>query len=186
MFPNLSTVVGEGNWGILDRSPFPFDSTETGFGSSLGPGSPPFPTFPCLRATSLRVPCASLRFSQSDVSSSRPQRTRLSSLCTALLRGFQTSLGFWFWVSTYFLIWIMSAVSLIEEESFWCSVVEAADLFIFVIYFCVLLLLLLLLFFVAGGGDFVGTCWCAPTSLDDRKWVQNSSALRRFCVAVMG
>ncbi|CAM6040194.1 unnamed protein product [Sphagnum compactum] len=33
---------------------------------------------------------------------------------------------------------------------------------------------------LSGHGDV------PPTSLDDRKYVHNSSALRRFCVAVMG
>lgn len=128
MFPNLRTVVGEGNcgffkWGELGNSrPFPVPRSPSILQrqASEVPWSrfSSVPPFPCLRATSLRVPCASLRFSQSDVSSDpNAHGSRLSPLrCAALLRGFQTSL---FLVFGFYrlLNWIMSAVHWLRKKA---------------------------------------------------------------------
>ncbi len=172
-----------GELGNLDRSPFPVPIwfCRDRLPKFRGPSSPPFPRSHVSarrRFAFLVLPCAF----RSRTSPPTPTNTALVSLRCAALHCFEVFRHpcFWFLVSTYFLIescplFIDWERKLLMLSSWSCRFIYFCNLFV-----CVLLL------FVAGGGDFVGACRCAPTSLDDRKWVHNSSAFTTLLCSCNG
>lgn len=172
--------------GILDRSPFPVPLRfcRDRLPKFRGPGSPPFPRSHVSarrRFAFLVLPCAF----RSRTSPPTPTPTALVSLRCAALHCFEVFRHpcFWFLVSTDFLI--ESCPLFIDWERKLLMLSSWSCRFI---YFCNLFLCVVVVVVVCC--RWRGFCRDMAMCPNEPGWSKMgyiiSSALRRFCVAVMG